>query len=483
MNVWKSLKATTQPLPIILLDAVGQGLQKNFPRGHDGKTTIRMYRQAVASRWIGSDDFAAYRRMMEKASTTDLLRWAREFRRKKSLLLRFVKTAIGHDLQKLSRKKLADLMRTFGKLSAEAYQHGYDYTLLNAFYDERLNGVIMRSIGKREDFQHVLSFLSGQEKPTDIHKEQRALGKLAILNHSRVPKTRLIRSIEHHCQRFGYLNVFEYHGEPSTVQDIRSRLAKFRGKNEREISQMINADFRRMEKNKKLTNSFFRNHHVRKADRAIVKVLKEHVYTSMWVDEQYHKVSLVIRPLLLVVARRIGMSYAAVIAMTTREHVHALTHGLTALQKRTIRQRLRGFVYERVDGRTRILIGAEKRAYEKAIKQEERSFSTVTELKGQIGNPGKVVGRVQVIRALGDIAKFQRNRILVAASTAPTHVPAMERAAAFVTDEGGLLSHAAIVSREFHKPCVIGTKIATKVLKDGDMVEVDAERGIVRKIP
>jgi len=58
----------------------------------------------------------------------------------------------------------------------------------------------------------------------------------------------------------------------------------------------------------------------------------------------------------------------------------------------------------------------------------------------------------------------------------------MQRAAAFVTDEGGITCHAAIVAREMKKPCVIGTKIATKIFKDGDIVEVDADKGIVRKI-
>ena len=59
---------------------------------------------------------------------------------------------------------------------------------------------------------------------------------------------------------------------------------------------------------------------------------------------------------------------------------------------------------------------------------------------------------------------------------------AMEKAAAFVTDEGGITCHAAIIAREMKKPCVIGTKKATKVLKDGDLIEVDAEKGVVRKL-
>ena len=57
---------------------------------------------------------------------------------------------------------------------------------------------------------------------------------------------------------------------------------------------------------------------------------------------------------------------------------------------------------------------------------------------------------------------------------------AIKKAKAIVTDEGGVTSHAAVVSRELGIPCVIGTKLATKVFKDGDFVEVDAEKGIVK---
>ncbi|MFA6445786.1 MAG: PEP-utilizing enzyme [Candidatus Paceibacterota bacterium] len=66
--------------------------------------------------------------------------------------------------------------------------------------------------------------------------------------------------------------------------------------------------------------------------------------------------------------------------------------------------------------------------------------------------------------------------------TRPDFLSLMNKASAFITDEGGITCHAAIVARELNKPCIIGTKIATKVLKDGDMVEVDAERGVVRII-
>ena len=81
-----------------------------------------------------------------------------------------------------------------------------------------------------------------------------------------------------------------------------------------------------------------------------------------------------------------------------------------------------------------------------------------------------------------EIPKMQKGEILVASMTRPEYVPAMKKAVAIVTDEGGLMSHAAIVSRELGIPCIVGTKIATSTLKTGDIVEVDADKGIVRKI-
>jgi pyruvate,water dikinase len=64
--------------------------------------------------------------------------------------------------------------------------------------------------------------------------------------------------------------------------------------------------------------------------------------------------------------------------------------------------------------------------------------------------------------------------------TTPEFVPLIKLAKAIITNVGGITCHAAIVSREMNKPCIIGTKIATKVLKDGDLVEVDANRGVIK---
>ena len=118
---------------------------------------------------------------------------------------------------------------------------------------------------------------------------------------------------------------------------------------------------------------------------------------------------------------------------------------------------------------------------------KEKYFSNVNEfltdeLKGSVAFKGKVRGVVKILKTTTDLDKVENSDILVSPMTIPSFVPAMERASAFVTDEGGITCHAAIISREMQKPCIIGTKTATQVLQDGDLVEVDANTGVVKII-
>ncbi len=106
----------------------------------------------------------------------------------------------------------------------------------------------------------------------------------------------------------------------------------------------------------------------------------------------------------------------------------------------------------------------------------------IREFKGMTASTGKARGKVKIIKKIYDMINMKKGNVLVSSMTRPEMIVAMKKAAAIVTDEGGVTSHAAVVSRELGIPCIIGTKIATKVLKDGDLVEVDANKGIVRKI-
>lgn len=118
-------------------------------------------------------------------------------------------------------------------------------------------------------------------------------------------------------------------------------------------------------------------------------------------------------------------------------------------------------------------------AYRKNYKNIEKS------VKGIVGSSGKqaiLKGRVVILNSPKDVSKIKKGDILVAEITSPDYIVAIRKAAAIVTDHGGLTSHAAIVAREFDIPCIVDTKKATQVFRTGDKVEVDADRGRVMKI-
>ena len=104
------------------------------------------------------------------------------------------------------------------------------------------------------------------------------------------------------------------------------------------------------------------------------------------------------------------------------------------------------------------------------------------DIHGAVAFKGRVRGPARIVTFVEDLKKVKNGDILVAQMTFPAFIIAMRKASAFITDEGGITSHAAIIAREMKKPCIIGTKIATRVLKDGDMVEVDANKGVVKKV-
>lgn len=120
-----------------------------------------------------------------------------------------------------------------------------------------------------------------------------------------------------------------------------------------------------------------------------------------------------------------------------------------------------------------------KDLYKGIFESKERGKN---ELTGTVASSGYAKGNVKIVMKTHDLLNFNKGDILVSTMTRPEMTVAMKKAAAIVTDEGGVTSHAAVVSRELKIPCIIGTKHATKIFKDGDMIEVDANSGTVRKL-
>lgn len=101
-------------------------------------------------------------------------------------------------------------------------------------------------------------------------------------------------------------------------------------------------------------------------------------------------------------------------------------------------------------------------------------------IKGIPASQGRVQGKVRIVLLPKDFSKFEAGEILVTRSTNPEWTPLLAVAKAVVTDTGGALCHAAIISREYGIPAVVGTQNATEVLKDGQTIEVSGSEGLVR---
>ncbi len=146
-----------------------------------------------------------------------------------------------------------------------------------------------------------------------------------------------------------------------------------------------------------------------------------------------------------------------------------------------LRARSKGTVVVYVNGSEIVRTGARVRQAEKVIAGNGNA-AVYDEVRGVCASVGRVQGTAKVIRQASDLPKMKYGDVLVSPMTRPELVPAMKLAAAVVTDEGGATCHAAIISRELGLPCVVGTRIATKALNDGDVVEVNANHGVVKII-
>ena len=122
----------------------------------------------------------------------------------------------------------------------------------------------------------------------------------------------------------------------------------------------------------------------------------------------------------------------------------------------------------------------EKKYLDTGDKSEIKKITGLTVSKGKTK---KIRGKVRIIyNPFTAGKKFKDGEILVTGMTSPEFVILMRKAKAIITDQGSMVCHAAIVSREFKIPCIVKTKIATKILRDGDFVEVDVTKGVVKKI-
>jgi phosphoenolpyruvate synthase/pyruvate phosphate dikinase len=148
------------------------------------------------------------------------------------------------------------------------------------------------------------------------------------------------------------------------------------------------------------------------------------------------------------------------------------------ISNKKIIKRRKGWLYHKHE----IIYDYQKYFDDKKIKIINPSKKTTDVISGNIGCKGNAKGKARLIFELSELSKIKKGDILVTPMTTPEMIPVLNKISAIITDEGGITCHAAIVSRELKIPCIIGAINATDMIRDNDLLEVDATNGIVRKI-
>lgn len=221
------------------------------------------------------------------------------------------------------------------------------------------------------------------------------------------------------------------------------------------------------------------------SEEFILRTAHDLVYIKDQRDVYRRKGVFLSLPFFQIVAKMAGQDVSDV-AYWTRAELHGFLNGGTPVPMAVLKRRKNGFLLFEKNGVYVCLVDVAASKAQRQLGLKVDATQTAVSVKGIVGSKGSfgrslVQGTAKIVRTVADLDQVKAGDVMVAITTHPDFVPAMHRACAIVTDEGGITSHAAIVSREFGIPCVVGTKKATRAFKNGDLVLVDTEAGIVKK--
>jgi phosphohistidine swiveling domain-containing protein len=288
--------------------------------------------------------------------------------------------------------------------------------------------------------------------------------------------TSIVAKLEQHINDYAWINTDDIFGRPWNTIDLVTRLRHLLYKDCR--SRLQAAKQRQIQRERQ------REHIIEElpVDGELLKLVeaaRENSHLRTYRTEVYVRTLYQASQLIGEVAKRVGLTYEDALYLSIEELIKASTSH-RAVSQRELSQRKSGMAYVMINRNLKTFFGSAARKLADRVGLFEKPFAKPVQLEGTIANTGVVRGIVKVLHDISELDKVEDGDILVASMTIPEFVPAMERAAAFVTDEGGITCHAAIISREMDVPCIIGVEIATKVLQDGDFVEVDANNGFVK---
>jgi len=216
--------------------------------------------------------------------------------------------------------------------------------------------------------------------------------------------------------------------------------------------------------------------------KAYVELLQGYVYLRTYRKNIISKAHYLHLPLLLEIGERMEMG-EDVKLISYEEMINYLTKG-DIVKQELIEERKQAWAVLSIGGKISIISGkffVEATAKKYKIEDVQMQVSQKV-VKGRPACLGKVTGKAKIIKKIEEFINVNQGDILITPMTTPEYVPIMKKVSGIITDEGGVTCHATIVSREFNIPCLVGTGNATKIFKDNDQIQLDANKGTAFKI-
>ena len=275
--------------------------------------------------------------------------------------------------------------------------------------------------------------------------------------------------LNHWLNRYNWIDAhYWWLDKPLTIKEAKTKIKKLLNNRRAEQSNPMQQ-----------FNQMKRDLHLRGSILTEIKALQNLLYLHTYELEVLFASKYWCQNLLSEVADRAGLSFGTYQYATYPEVIAALQGKKLNKNKLFIRKGNHFAVY-RFKNDITILEGKD---FERIINlQTEIKMPKKTTITGVPAFSGKVEGKVKIITRIQEFYKLKKGDILMTPMTTIDFVPLLPKVSAIITDEGGITCHAAIISRELKIPCIIGTKVATKTFKDGDLVEVNANLGIIKKI-
>lgn len=393
-------------------------------------------------------------------------------------LIEFGESLREYKLDELSNDKLKELLIIFMKKIMQMCAYIIFPLSIQSYLENTLKDELHKKLNDSKQEKKYFETLCTPIKENGHFFEQESILSLAIdFKNRKKVDTALRKKIQQHLDKNGALAMKFGLGKPWSEKEIIERITHLSKENpEKKLQDLYNFHRESREKVEKIIKEF-----KSKKIKELVELTRKYIWFRTYRTEIISNSFTIALPLFKEIGRRFNLSYQEVLSCTPNELENFDFPNKEKLSKRNkiiLMHSINGLVYFNENNKAKqILENLKNKISQKNISEPITKSENIT---GVIAYKGKIRGKVKIVYDNSHLKKVEKGDILVSPMTTPDFVPAMEKASAFITDEGGILCHAAIVSREMQKPCIIGTGIATSILKDGDLVEVDANQGIVK---